>query len=83
MLRKAIYISTFFLLGVTAIGGLLHLPAARPLLATLGVKCPQRANPDQVEHARLTSARQVRGDTPAPLRFALGFRLDQATKQDD
>jgi hypothetical protein len=71
-------------LGVVAIGsaaliGLVHLPAARPLLARLSVLCPVRATPAEVEDARRTAVRKLRGTDPAPDRPALGFALDSTT----
>ena len=63
-----------------ALIGALHLPIARPLLGALGMGCPLKASPEEVEAARLRSARAVRGTEPSPARPALGFRLDQMTR---
>ena len=59
----------------TILVGLLHLPAARPLLAWLGA-CPVRATPAATERARARALVSLRGPTPAPARPALGFTLD-------
>lgn len=63
--------------GFVALVGLLHLPAARPLLAFVGVGCPAQASPHDVEAARRAAARAERGQTPSPARPALGFSLDE------
>lgn len=60
--------------------GALHLPMARPLLAWVGVGCPAKASPEEVEAARKNAASLARGPTWAKARPALGFRLDQTTK---
>src|SRR4029079_7324212 len=59
----------------TALIGLLHLPAARPLLAWLGA-CPVRATPIATERARARALVRLRGTVAAPTRPALGFTLD-------
>ena len=43
--------------------GLLHLPVARPLLAWIGVGCPAKASPEEVEAARREAASAARGPT--------------------
>jgi len=65
----------------TALIGLLHLPAARPLLAWLGA-CPIRATPMATERARGRALVRLRGTVAAPARPALGFTLDVATLAD-
>ena len=65
--------------GSTALVGLLHLPAARPLLARFGAICPVRATPQEVEAARREALRKLRGTDPAPGRPALGFELESTT----
>ena len=62
--------------------GLLHLPAARPLLARLGA-CPVgRASASEIEEARRIALRSLHGDTDAPARPALGFELERTTLDD-
>jgi len=65
----------------TALIGLLHLPAARPLLAWLGA-CPVRATPTATERARARALVRLRGTVAAPARPALGFTLDTTTLAD-
>ena len=65
----------------TALIGLLHLPAARPLLAWLGA-CPVRATPTATERARAHALVRLRGTVAAPTRPALGFTLDTTTLAD-
>src|SRR6185503_1744965 len=65
----------------TALIGLLHLPAARPLLAWLGA-CPVRATPTATERARAHALVRLRGTVAAPARPALGFTLDTTTLAD-
>ena len=65
----------------TALIGLLHLPAARPLLAWLGA-CPVRATPVATERARARALVRLRGTVAAPTRPALGFTLDTTTLAD-
>ncbi len=67
----------------TALVGLLHLPAARPLLARLGVKCPMgEATVESVDAQRRFAAAAERGADPAPARPALSFSLDVTTRDD-
>ncbi|MEO6599305.1 MAG: hypothetical protein ABIQ16_05490 [Polyangiaceae bacterium] len=68
--------------GLTLVGGLLHTKAARPLLAHMGVGCPVKASPEDVEVARINSARAQRGTETATSRPALGFALDTMTLKD-
>lgn len=63
-------------LGGTVLVGLLHLPAAKPLLARLGA-CPVRATPAATERARQRALSTLRGTERAPARPALGFTLDE------
>ena len=65
----------------TVLVGLLHLPAARPLLAWLGA-CPVRATPMATELARGRALVKLRGTRAAPARPALGFTLDAMTLAD-
>jgi hypothetical protein len=61
---------------------LLHLPFARPLLARVA-GCPfDRVTPRQVELARESALRRLRGTGVAPARPALGFTLDRTTLGD-
>jgi len=64
------------------VGGLLHTPAGRPLLARLGVGCPIKASPEDIEAGRLGSARVQRGTAAAPSRPALGFELDRISRRE-
>jgi len=69
--------------------GLLHLPAARPLLALLGGSggggCPVavgRASPEEIERARGASLAPLKGGERAAARTALRFTLMTSTKAD-
>jgi hypothetical protein len=82
-LLKRVSIYTVCVLTVlTAIAGLLHTKAGRPLLARWGLGCPMRASPEAIEAARINSARTLRGSEVAALRPALGFALDTMTLKD-
>lgn len=81
LIRAGIYTAST-LAFLTAVIGVMHLKAARPLLAMLGVKCPIEATGADVERARLKSARAVRGTEVAASRPALGFALDTTTLAD-
>jgi hypothetical protein len=80
-IRVAVYLAAT-LAALTLLVGALHLKAARPLLARLGVGCPMQAAPEAVEAARLRSARAQRGTEAALSRPALGFALDRMTLSD-
>ena len=67
---------------LTLVGGLLHTPAGRPLLARLGVGCPVKASPEDIEAARRSSVHSQRGSATAASRPALGFALDHMTVSD-
>ena len=70
------------LAAATVAVGLLHLPAARPLLARLG-ECPvARVSASDIEEARRIALRSLRGDADAPARPALGFELERTTLND-
>jgi hypothetical protein len=59
------------------LGALLHLPAARPLLARLGAACPVRSvSAESVEAWRRPALRALQGEGPAPSRPALGLALE-------
>ena len=63
--------------------GLLHTRVGRPLLGQLGLGgCPVAASAEDVEHARMASARATRGIAQSPSRPALGFQLDSMTRGD-
>jgi hypothetical protein len=70
-------------LAATAVIGLLHAKAGRPLLAKLG-GCPvQHANRDNMDAIRKYAVAQSPPvDGTAPARPALGFKLDQTTEDD-
>lgn len=76
LLPRAVFALTLLTSGI----GLLHLPMARPLLAWIGVGCPAKASPEEVEAARREAASAARGPTWAKARPALGFTLDRTTK---
>src|ERR1700709_1773111 len=80
-IRVSLYVVSV-LVGLTAFVGFLHTKAGRPLLARLGVGCPVKASPEDVEAARLKSARALRGVETAASRPALGFALDSMTLAD-
>ncbi len=81
LIRAVIYTASTLAL-LTAVIGAMHLKAARPLLAKLGIKCPIEATGADVERARLNSARNARGAETAASRPALGFALDSMTLAD-
>jgi hypothetical protein len=71
-------------LGLTAAAlagiGALHTPAGLRWMAAVGVGCPAKAAPAEVEAARKDAARAARGIGRAPVRHALGFELDRTTR---
>jgi hypothetical protein len=70
------------LAAATLVIGILHMPAARPLLALIGA-CPVgRASAGEIEDARRIALRSLRGDTRAPARPALAFELERTTLDD-
>src|SRR5262245_31324707 len=81
-MKKLIFVSTAVPVFAFGLIGALHLPFARPLLSAIGVGCPAKASPEEVEHARLASAKASRGAAPSPERFALGFALDRTTRDE-
>ena len=67
------------LAAATLVIGLLHLPAARPLLGLVGA-CPVgRVSATEIEDARRIALRSLRGSTRAPVRPALRFELERTT----
>lgn len=67
--------------------GLLHLPAAAPVLRAIsgGLVCPvTRGTPAQIDRAHALGAAAIRAaaEAAAPSRFALGFRLDETRRSD-
>jgi hypothetical protein len=81
LIRTALYVASV-LAALTLVIGALHMKAARPLLARLGVKCPIQGSAKDIEAARLKSARAQRGTETAASRPALGFALDTMTLAD-
>ena len=81
LLRVSSYVASV-LAGLTLFVGFLHTKAGRPLLVRLGVGCPVKASPEDVEAARRKSARALRGVETAASRPALGFALDSMTLSD-
>jgi len=70
------------LAAATLVVGILHLPAARPLLALVGA-CPVgRASAREIEEARAMALGTLRGHAKAPARPALGFDLERSTIDD-
>src|SRR6187402_1445559 len=76
-IRISIYVASGLAI-LTLAMGFLHTRHGRPLLARLG-GCPVQASPDQVERARLSSARVTQGHEASPAQPALGFVLDRMT----
>ncbi len=74
------------MIGVAAlvgVVGLLHLPAARPLLSRLGVACPVDAvSADQVERMHRVAVDALRGQSPAPTRRIFGLDLLTSREKD-
>ncbi|GCB06717.1 hypothetical protein [Ralstonia sp. SET104] len=66
---------------VIGLVGAMHLKAARPMLAMLGVPCPvDNTTAEQVSALRASGLAQLRGDKPAPARpLPGGFVLDGTT----
>jgi len=81
LIRVSIYVASG-LAALTLVGGLLHTPLGRPLLARMGVGCPVQAPPEDVERARLQSAHATQGTEASPAKPALGFVLDKMTMSD-
>ena len=70
------------LAAATLVTGILHLPAARPLLLLIGA-CPVgRASASEIEEARGIALRSLRGHGRAPARPALSFDLERTTLDD-
>jgi hypothetical protein len=87
MTRRVVWRSVRWTAGagvaITAAIGALHLPAARPLLARLGVACPAgTVTAEQVQAARRPALDALRGTKAAPRRPALGLALDVTTEAD-
>jgi len=81
--RRLLAASGLTLGGLVVLGGLLHLPVARPLLARLGAPCPVRTvSAAEVDAARGPALAALRGEAAAPSRPALGLRLDATTAAD-
>jgi hypothetical protein len=81
-LKKGVFGVAITTAALTAIIGLLHTSAARPLLMKIG-GCPVgKASAAQIEQGRMAAARETRGIERAPARPALGFTLDAASPED-
>jgi len=79
--KSAVRKAAYFGLGATLAIGLLHLPAAAPVLRAISPSavCPlTRGTAAQIDRAHEVGAAALRSATatPAPARPALGFRLD-------
>jgi hypothetical protein len=78
--RRLLAVSGLALGGSIALGGVLHMPFARPLLARLGAFCPVRTvSAAEVDAARGPALAALRGEAKAKSRPALGLRLDETT----
>jgi hypothetical protein len=78
--RRLLAVVGLTLGGIVVLGGVLHLPVARPLLARLGAPCPVRAvSAAEVDAARGPALAALRGEADARGRPALGLRLDATT----
>ncbi len=82
LLKRVSIYTVSVLVALTLVGGFLHTKAGRPLLAHLGIACPVKASPADVEAARRNSARLQRGTEAVSSRPALGFALDTMTLHD-
>jgi hypothetical protein len=81
--RRLLAIAGLTLGGLVVLGGLLHLPVARPLLARLGSLCPVRTvSAAEVAAVRGPALAALRGEAVAKSRPALGLRLDATTADD-
>ncbi|MET0553832.1 MAG: hypothetical protein ABW221_12390 [Vicinamibacteria bacterium] len=81
--RRLLAVAGLALGGLVVLGGLLHLPVARPLLAHLGAFCPVRtASAAEVDAVRGPALAALRGEAAAKSRPALGLRLDATTAAD-
>jgi hypothetical protein len=81
--RRFLGTGALLLAALTGLGALLHLPAARPLLAWLGAPCPVRnVSADTVQALRRPALRALQGESAAPHRPALGLALE-ATRMDE
>ena len=81
--RKTARWAVLSVVGGMALVGVLHLPAARPILRLARSLCPVRdVSAAEVESARSPALRALRGRAPAPRRPALGFVLG-VTRQEE
>ena len=81
--RRLLAVAGLALGGLVVLGGLLHLPVARPLLARLGALCPVRTvSAAEVDAVRGPALAALRGEAKAKSRPALGLRLDATTAGD-
>jgi hypothetical protein len=81
--RRLLAVVGLTLGGIVVLGGVLHLPVARPLLARLGALCPVRTvSAAEVDAARGPALAVLRGEAKAKSRPALGLRLDATTAAD-
>jgi hypothetical protein len=79
-LRRLLAVCGLTLGGLVVLGGVLHLPVARPLLARLGAFCPVCAvSAAERDAARGPALAALRGEADAKSRPALGLRLDATT----
>jgi len=81
-LRVSLWVAGFSAV-VTGLIGLMHTPTGMAAyIKVFGNRCPVGggASAAQVENARLSVVRTVRGTRPAPSRPAFGFRLDVSTR---
>lgn len=82
-LLRSLAFATGSTVAVVACIGLLHLPAARPLLASLEAWCPVLSVPaSHVEAMQAAAAVSLRGTDPAPSRASTPLRLVFGTAAD-
>lgn len=82
-LLRGLAFATGSAVAVVAFVGVLHLPVARPLLASLEAWCPVLNVPaSQVETMQAAAAASLRGAEPAPSRESAAMRLVFGTAED-
>lgn len=82
-LKRMLAVTVACGVGAVALVGALHLPAARPLLATLEAWCPVLNVPSaQVETMQATAVEALAGATPAPSRDSTALGLVLGTPAD-
>lgn len=80
-LKGALWGSTSVVVLTLAVGGFLHTTWGKPMLAKVG-GCPVGGKPipvAEVQASTFAAIRDSAGTQPAPVRPALGFKLDETT----